>query len=133
MIFESLANFVMKHAKVILIVWILVLLASAYPAMHASEKLSYSTSSMGSSTNESIDGLIIMGDHFQSQVDSESMQMILVVYDSATEDQITALNNNMVAIADSDELVSAVIPGGAYTGEDGKHMLMYAVSYKTDV
>ena len=55
----------MKHAKIVLLVWVVVLLASAYPAMHAGEKLSYSTSSMGSSTTESIDGLIIIGEHFQ--------------------------------------------------------------------
>ena len=48
MIFESLAKFIMKHAKIILLVWIVVLLASAYPAMHAGEKLSYGTESMGS-------------------------------------------------------------------------------------
>ena len=52
MIFDSLAKFVMKHAKIIIVVWILVLLASVYPAMHSTENLSYSTSSMGSSTNE---------------------------------------------------------------------------------
>ena len=77
MIFEKLANFVMKHAKLIIVVWIVVLLASAYPAMHASEELSYSTESMGSSTNESIDGMLIIQEHFESKTDSESMQMIL--------------------------------------------------------
>ena len=48
MIFESLAKFIIKHAKLVIAVWIIVLLASAYPAMHAGEKLSYSTESMGS-------------------------------------------------------------------------------------
>ena len=50
MIFESLAKFILKHAKLVILVWIVVLLASAYPAMHDGEKLSYSTESMGSST-----------------------------------------------------------------------------------
>ncbi len=133
MIFESLAKFVMKHAKLILVVWILVLLASAYPAMHANEQLSYSTSSMGSSTNESIDGLVIISEHFESQVDSESMQMILVEYDeNATDEMLTTLDSNMTAIPDSDDKISAVIASGVYD-KDGEHMRLYAVSYKTGV
>ena len=132
MIFEKLANFVIKHAKLIVAVWIIVLLASAYPALHASEKFSYSTTSMGSSTNESIDGMLIIQDHFESQTDSESMQMILVVYDNADEGTLNTLTGKMVAISDSDDMISAVIPAGDYYSEsEGKHMLLYAVSYKT--
>ena len=130
MIFDSLAKFVMKHAKIIIVVWILVLLASVYPAMHSTENLSYSTSSMGSSTNESIDGLIIIGEHFESQVDSESMQMILVVYDTAAPEVLNTLNNNLMAIPGSDDMISSVIAAGSYDKDD-THMLLYAVSYKT--
>ena len=130
MIFDSLAKFVMKHAKIIIVVWILVLLASVYPAIHSTENLSYSTSSMGSSTNESIDGLIIIGEHFESQVDSESMQMILVVYDTAAPEVLNTLNNNLMAIPGSDDMISSVIAAGSYDKDD-THMLLYAVSYKT--
>ena len=134
MIFEKLANFVIKHAKLIIAVWIIVLLASAYPAMHASEKLSYSTTSMGSSTNESIDGMLIIQEHFESQTDSESMQMVLIVYDSAEAATLATLNDKLVAIPDSDDKISAVIAAGSYAGtgdNEGKNMLLYAVSYKT--
>ncbi len=131
MIFEKLANFVMKHAKLIIVVWIVVLLASAYPAMHASEKLSYSTTSMGSSTNESIDGMLLLQEHFQSQTDSESMQMILIVYDSADTDTLETLDEKLIAIANVDDKVSAVIAAGSYdNAENTKHMLLYAASYK---
>ncbi len=133
MIFEKLASFVMKHAKLVVIAWIVILLLSVYPALHAGEKLSYSTSSMGSSDTESIEGLILIGQHFESQSDNESMQMVLVVYDNATDAQLTALNNNLIAIPASDSKVSAVIPAGTFTNESGSHMNMYAVSYKTEV
>ncbi|MBO5519210.1 MAG: MMPL family transporter [Candidatus Methanomethylophilus sp.] len=133
MIFEKLASFVMKHAKLVVIVWIVILLLSVYPALHAGEKLSYSTSSMGSSDTESIEGLILIGQHFESQSDNESMQMVLVVYDNATDAQLTALNNNLIAIPASDSKVSSVIPAGTFTDESGSHMNMYAVSYKTEV
>ena len=131
MIFEKLANFVMKHAKLIIVVWIVVLLASAYPAMHASEKLSYSTESMGSSTNESIDGMILIQQHFESRTDSESMQMILIVYDNADATTLATLDEKLVAVADADDKVSAVIAAGSYDNADKtKHMLLYAASYK---
>ena len=132
MIFEKLADFVMKHAKLIILVWIVLLLASAYPAMHASEKLSYSTSSMGSSTTESIDGLIIIQDHFVSQTDSESMQMILIVYDHDTDPAVlTALDANVTAIKDKDDKISSVIQANVYNGEDGMDMMLFAVTYNT--
>ena len=135
MIFEKLANFVIKHAKLVLLVWIVILLASAYPALHASEKFSYSTTSMGSSTNESIDGMLIIQDHFESQTDSESMQMVLIVYDTADAETLKTLNNKLLAIPASDDKISSVIATGdpiPGTGDNaGKNMLLYAVSYKT--
>ena len=130
MIFESLAKFILKHAKLVVLVWIVVLLASAYPAMHAGEKLSYSTESMGSSTTESIDGLVIIGEHFESQTDSESMQMILVVYDDADAETVKALGKGMEAIPKSDKLISSVIEANTYD-KDGRHMALFAATYVT--
>ncbi len=131
MIFEKLANFVIKHAKLVVIVWLVVLLLSAYPALHASEKLSYSTSSMGSSDTESIEGLALMAEHFESQSDSESMQMILIVYDTAEDSVLTALDGLLTAIPDTDTKVSSVIQGGTFSKDATHNMLLYAVSYKT--
>ena len=130
MIFESLAKFIMKHAKLVLLVWLVVLLASAYPAMHAGEKLSYSTESMGSSTTESIDGLVIISEHFQSQADSESMQMILIVYDKVDADALDILNTGITGIPASDDKVAAVIEASSVDKDETHHMKMYAVSYK---
>ena len=122
----------MKHAKIVLLVWVVVLLASAYPAMHAGEKLSYSTSSMGSSTTESIDGLIIIGEHFQSQTDSESMQMILVVYDHADDATLTDLSAGMTAIPTKDDKISSVIEASTVDKDEDHHMKLYAVTYMTE-
>ena len=133
MIFESLAKFIMKHAKTVLLVWIVVLLASAYPAMHAGEKLSYGTESMGSSTTESIDGLVIIGEHFQSQTDSESMQMILIVYDNADDESLTKLTDGLTAIPSSDDKVSSVIEASTVEKDPTHHMKLYAATYKTGI
>ena len=132
MIFESLAKFVMKHAKLIVAVWIIILIASAYPAMHASEKLSYSTTSMGSSNTESIEGLVIISENFQSQNSNESMQMVLIVYDAAEQAVLDKLDHNVTGIVDINSNISSVINAGIYD-KDGSHMVLYAVSYKTGV
>ena len=131
MIFENLAKFVMKHARLIIIVWIVVLLLSVYPAIHANEKLSYSTSSMGSSDTESIAGLEIMSEHFESQTDSESMQLILIVIDSKDYTPDT-LDAKIQSIATLNDKVSSIIQAGDKTADDkNSHMLYYAVTYKT--
>ena len=132
MIFENLAKFVMKHARLIIIVWIVVLLLSVYPAIHASEKLSYSTSSMGSSDTESIAGLEIIADHFESQTDSESMQLILIVYNQADSTVLETLDTKIGSITSTNDKVSSVILAGDVAAEDGNsHMRYYAVTYKT--
>ncbi len=131
MIFENLAKFVMKHARLIIIAWIVVLLLSVYPAIHASEKLSYSTSSMGSSDTESIAGLEIMSEHFESQTDSESMQLILIVINSKDSVPDT-LDIKIQSITALNDKISSVIQAGDKTAEDEKsHMRYYAVTYKT--
>ena len=132
MIFENLAKFVMKHARLIIIVWIVVLLLSVYPAIHANEKLSYSTSSMGSSDTESIAGLEIIADHFESQTDSESMQLILIVYNQADSAVLETLDTKIGSITSTNDKVSSVILAGDVAAEDkNSHMRYYAVTYKT--
>ncbi len=132
MIFENLSKFIIKHAKTIVVIWILVLLLSIYPAMHASEKLSYSTSSMGSSGTESIAGMDILSEHFDSEIDSESMQLILVVYHSNEEWISDKLNEKVQTILSINDNISSIILAGNKTSEDGNsHMQYYAVTYKT--
>ena len=81
MIFEKLANGVTKHAKLVLILWVVLLCASIYPMMHASEKLSYDISSMGGTSSASVDGAHIMADNFSSMVDTGNAQVLLITYD----------------------------------------------------
>ena len=80
MIFEKLADGITKHAKLVVIIWVIVLLASVYPALHASEHLSYSTSSMGGSDYESVEGSQIMSEHYASSISSETMAILLITY-----------------------------------------------------
>ncbi len=132
MIFENMSKFIIKHAKMIVVIWIVVLLLSIYPAIHASEKLSYSTSSMGSSGTESIEGMDIMTEHFDSEIDSESMQLILVVYHSNEEWIKNELDEKVKTILNLNDNISSIIPAGNKPSEDGNsNMQYYVVTYKT--
>ena len=101
MIFEKLANGVTKHAKLILILWVILLVASVYPMMHASEKLSYDMASMGGKTTESVDGAIIAGQNFETAVDQSSAPMLLITFnkDDATQLPIAVGAANWVSDA----------------------------------
>ena len=81
MIFEKLANGITKHAKIVLILWVVLLCASIYPMMHASDSLSYDMESMGGKTTESVDGAIIAGQSFETAADQSSAPMLLITFD----------------------------------------------------
>ena len=109
MIFEKLANGITKHAKLVLIIWIVLLVASIYPMMHASEKLSYDVASMGGDSTESVDGAIIISEHFASMVDTDTAQMMLITYDKNSADQYNAAK--AAASFVSTQLVSTAADG----------------------
>ena len=90
MIFEKLADFIIKHAKLVVVLWVIVLLASAYPAMLSSNSLSYDTGSMGGSETESMKGMQISADHFQSMVNQENVQMLIVTYEKGDNAKYTS-------------------------------------------
>ncbi len=80
MMFQRLADGIIAHAKLIVIIWIVILLLSAYPAYRAAGQLSYDTSSMGTSNAESMEGAQIIETYFSSFGSAEEMQIILVTY-----------------------------------------------------
>ncbi len=129
MIFEKLADFVIKHAKIIIIAWVLILLASAYPAINVSDKFSYETSSMGSSDSESLQGMELMSESFISIVDSESMQTLLVTYDSSSVDSATAAAMDAIFLEKltAYEKVQSVIDQSDPVNTPG--VLVYAIVY----
>ncbi|AMH94247.1 transporter RND family [methanogenic archaeon ISO4-H5] len=131
MIFEKLANGITKHAKIVLILWVVLLCASVYPMMHASEKLSYDMSSMGGKTTESVDGAVIMGNNFASMVDADNAQMLLITYnkDDATQFSNATTAANFV----SDKLINdyGKVSAAMVSGTDSANgLISIAVLYK---
>ena len=131
MIFEKLANGVTKHAKLVLILWVVLLCASIYPMMHASEKLSYDISSMGGTSSESVDGAHIMADNFSSMVDTGNAQVLLITYDKNSTAQFT--NATAAATFVCDKLIndygkiSTAMPSGT---DSPNGLISVAILYK---
>ncbi len=131
MIFEKLANGITKHAKIVLILWVVLLCASVYPMMHASEKLSYDMSSMGGKTTESVDGAVIMGNNFASMVDADNAQMLLITYNKDDASQFT--NATTAANFVSDKLINdyGKVSAAMVSGTDSANgLISIAVLYK---
>lgn len=93
MAYNRLADAIIKHAKLILVAWIVILLVAAVPAINAFSNMSYDMNEMGIDESESMKGLEIIGTYFpSSDADASALPMLVVGYDDAEEhDQALAI------------------------------------------
>ena len=93
MAYDRLADAIIKHAKLILVAWIVILLVAAVPAINAFSNMSYDMNEMGIDESESMKGLEIIGTYFpSSDADASALPMLVVGYDDAEEhDQALAI------------------------------------------
>ena len=80
MLFERLADGIQKHAKAVVLAWVLILCVSGVFAIHAGDVMSYNTDSMAPSDSESMIGSKIIHDNFPSSSVNESATPIIVIY-----------------------------------------------------
>ncbi len=86
MTYDRLADAIIKHAKLILVAWIVILLVAAVPAINAFSNMSYDMNEMGIDESESMKGLEIIGTYFpSSDADASALPMLVVGYDDAEE------------------------------------------------
>lgn len=145
MAFDRLADAIIKHSKLIIAVWVVILLVAAVPAVKGFGAMSYDIDDMGIEESESMKGFEIIATQFpDSGVDVSSSPMIVLGYDG--EDQRER------ALALAEQLSAAALEGvngpfvyqtedGTYQpklsaiqyqdmpGEDGKGMVMALVMY----
>lgn len=114
MMSRRLADVVISHSKLIVVLWVAVLLLSVYPALHASSQLSYDTSSMGGGDSESIRGSAIIAEHFESMGSNESMQIILLTYSAEDEPYVEAVSGKILQIPTSNDKIQRIDIGGQY-------------------
>lgn len=147
MAYDRLADAIIKHSKLILVAWIVVLLVAAYPAIQAFGNMSYDMNEMGIEESESMEGLEIIGTYFpSSSADSSSMPILVIGYGSETEhDQAMdveavltdAVNKGYFTFeTDGAEYTKIVNITGIDTSdtnprEDGSGIIMLMLSYDT--
>ena len=86
MAYDRLADAIIKHAKLIVAAWIVILLVAAVPAINAFGNMSYDMNEMGIESSESMEGLGIIGTYFpSSDADASSLPMLVVGYDNEEE------------------------------------------------
>ncbi len=86
MAYDRLADAIIKHAKLIVAAWIVILLVAAVPAINAFGNMSYDMNEMGIESSESMEGLEIIGTYFpSSDADASSLPMLVVGYDNEEE------------------------------------------------
>ena len=89
MIFDRLANGIQKHAKLIIVLWVVILCVSVPFAIKAGQVMSYNLNDMASEDSESIQGMAIMSTMFPSS-DSDTSGDILVLYFHNEEEMVAA-------------------------------------------
>ena len=86
MIFDSLADAIAKHAKLIVALWIAILLVSVPFALKSGDVMKYDINDMAAEDSESIQGMTVMGQYYPSgSVDVSSVPIIVIKYSTAEE------------------------------------------------
>ena len=150
MAYDRLADAIIKHAKLIMAAWIVILLVAAVPAINAFQNMSYDMDEMGIESSESMEGLEVIGTYFPSSSggDVSSTPILVIGYDDAEERQqalqIEGVLNDAVANgyfkgtdADGNEIPRITSVYGADTSEtnpqeDGSGILMLSITYNPD-
>ena len=86
MAYDRLADAIIKHAKLIVAAWIVILAVAAVPAISAFSNMSYDMNEMGIEESESMEGLAIIGTYFpSSDADASALPMLVIGYDDKEE------------------------------------------------
>ena len=96
MIFDRLANGIQKHAKAIIVIWVVILCIGGFFAVKSGEVMSYDVTSMAPEDSESIIGFAVLQEHFPiAEVDVTSAPIIVIYYG----DQLALQEANDLVVA----------------------------------
>ena len=106
MIFDKLAEGIIRHHKAILAVWIVILICAVPLALKSGEVMKYDTSEMAGEDSESVKGLEIIGEYFPGSSTEATSMPLLVLYFSDDQGQsdavkyVTYLNTRIAEYTD---------------------------------
>ena len=84
MIFGRLADAIIGHAKLIIALWVVILIACSPLAIKAGEVMSYDTNDMADPNSESVKGLAVLDAYFDHSLgDSSSCPIIVLSFEDA--------------------------------------------------
>ena len=136
MIFDRLADAITSHAKLIIILWVIILVISAPLALKAGSVMSYDTSDMADPSSESIQGSAIIAEYFpKSDIDMTTVPIVILYYgDESGKDQGTVFIdelNEHIGDYESDEglKLSLFISVAPMDKPDGTGIYMVAAMY----
>ena len=84
MIFEKLADGIMKHSKLIIAIWVVALVCSAPFITKAMDKLKYDMGDMADDDSESLEGFRIMKEYFHNEgTDPVNLGLLVITFEDA--------------------------------------------------
>ena len=114
MIFDRLADAIVKHAKLIMVLWVVILLVAVPFAIKSGSVMSYDTNDMADPNSESMQGFGVISEYFpSSDADVSSVPIIVMHYDD---------ENGLMQAQGLLEMLNASL--GEYLDEDGQQKLM---------
>ncbi len=142
MIFDRLADGIIRHSKAIIAIWVVILICSVPLALKSQDVMKYDTNDMAGDDSESIQGLVKIGEYFPSSQSDATAMPILVMYfkdDSGmtnSEKFVNYLNGRLGEYTDENGVrkITSVISLGPQYGDhtDGKGIVMAGVVYASD-
>ncbi|MDR3206671.1 MAG: hypothetical protein LBT41_06250, partial [Candidatus Methanoplasma sp.] len=137
MILERLAESISKHAKLVIVLWVMALILASPFISKVSDSLDYGMDSMSSSDSESVKGMEILNSYFATGANSEEMFILAVEFKSPEGAAAAAalgkkLIENLDSFVDGNGKVkiTAVSEGGVFTDSEGMAgIILYAMRY----
>ena len=143
MIFERLADIILKRSKLIILLWIAVLICAAPLALKAGSVLDYETTGMAGSDSESIEGALLIEEHFNSSDVPMESAVLLVAGFGTLEGKTNALGLRQAILDEKrdfvdkngQEKIDSILTYGMFTaaGNDNEGVMIYAILYKQHV
>jgi len=139
MIFEKLADVILKRSKLIVIIWIVALLCAVPIALKSGSVLDYDTTNMAGPEAESIEGASIINEYFRgSDAPMETAVLLVASFDTpegknnalGLGDAILSERNNFID-NNGEKKIDGVMIYGMFTTPDNENegVVIYAVIY----
>ncbi len=136
MIFDKLAEGIIRHHKAILALWVVILICAVPLALKSGDVMKYDTNEMAGEDSESVKGLEVIGEYFPSSSTEATAMPLIVLYFTDEKGQTEAqgfaayLNTKLSEYTDDsgNQKLKGIIAMDPQT-KDGKGIVMAGVVY----